>query len=243
MMSCGICNKWQHIPCHDSADLRAGRRRRDWDIEEFICQRCRSRGSQKYDGANQPRQYQTLGSGRSQQPHAADRATYIQPTANFSAPRAHPGYAGVQPYAASTPNGQNGHDNFRTSTSTSMTQQRPYQPSAITFAHYQPDPAGFSTRQIYQRDLPSNSNSQAYQQQASYAGRSSQPLQPEAVTNFSPIQVSTVVELFVVLHSHYSSVRSLHRHTVMVLGIRGNKTMPHIAQVLASQPVYLIHKI
>ncbi|KIM84771.1 hypothetical protein PILCRDRAFT_817567 [Piloderma croceum F 1598] len=185
MMSCGICNKWQHIPCHDSADLRAGRRQRDWDIEEFICQRCRSRGSQKYDGANQPRQYQSQSSGRSQQPHTTDRATYIQPTVNFSAPRAHSGYVGVQSYAASTPNGQNGHDNFRTSTS--MTQQRPYQPhSAITFAHYQPDPAGFSTRQIYQRDLPSNS--QAYQRQSPYAGRPSQPLQPEVATNFSPIQ-------------------------------------------------------
>jgi len=194
MMSCGICYKWQHIPCHDSADLRAGRRKRDWDIEEFICQRCRSRGPQKYDGANQPKQYQTQSSGRSQQSHTTDRVTYIQPTANFSAPRTHPGYTGVQSYATSTPNGQNGHDNFRTSTPTSMTQQQPYQPhSAITFAHYQPDPAGFSTRQIYQRDLPSNN--QAYQRQSPYAGRPSRPLQPEVATNLRPIQVSTVVKL------------------------------------------------
>jgi hypothetical protein len=242
MMSCGICNKWQHIPCHDGADLQAGRRQRDWDMEEFICQRCRSQGSQKYNGANQPRQYQTQSSSRSQQPHTTDRVTYIQPTANFSAPRAHPGYAGVQSYAASTPNGQNGHDNFRTSTPTSMTQQRPYQPhSAITFAHYQPDPAGFSTRQVYQRDLPSNS--QAYQRQSPYAGRPSQPLQPEVATNLRPVQVGTVVGLFVVLHSHESSVHSPHRHTVMVLGIRGNKIIPHTIQVLASQLVYLIHKI
>jgi hypothetical protein len=45
--------------------------------------------------------------------------------------------------------------------------QRPYQVHpAITFAHYQPDPQGFSNRQTYQRDLPSPS--QAYPQQPQY---------------------------------------------------------------------------
>ena len=42
MMSCGMCSKWQHITCHDEADQRAGRRRRNWDQVEFICLRCRT---------------------------------------------------------------------------------------------------------------------------------------------------------------------------------------------------------
>jgi uncharacterized protein YlaI len=192
MMSCGICNKWQHIICHDSADLRAGRRKRNWDIEEFVCQRCRSRGSQKYETAFQPRQYSTQSSGPHQQPHTPERLPHIQPTANFSTSRTVAGYAGVQGYTSSTPSAQNGHDNFLTSTpSASMTQQQPYQPlSAITFAHYQPDQAGFSTRQTYQRDLPGTSY--VYQQPPQYIGRSSQQLQPE-VTNLRPVQVRKLI--------------------------------------------------
>lgn len=186
MMSCGICTKWQHIPCHDNADLRAGRRKRDWDIEEFVCQRCRSRGSRKYDGAYPSRQYQEQSFGRPLQPPAAERMTYIQPTANFASPGVQPGYAGVQSHA---PGGQNGHDNFRTSTPTSMAQQQPYQPhSPITFAHYQPDPEGFSTRQTYQRDLPGHS--QVYQRQTQYAGQASQQLQSEVTMNLRPVQPS-----------------------------------------------------
>src|ERR1700683_4746654 len=237
MMSCGMCNKWQHIPCHDSADLRAGRRKRDWDVEEFVCQHCRSRGSRKYDGAYQLRQYQDQ-SGRPQQPHTAERMTYIQPPANFSSSRAHSGYAGAQPYSGSTPSGQ---DNFRTSTPTSMAQQRPYQPhSAITFAHYQPDPEGFSTRQTYQRDLPGHS--QVYQRQ--YSGQSDQQLQPEVATNLRPVQVRMFVELSIVslhLHDIVSLLPISHqRHnTATVLGTLRHLTIPHTAQEPVLLPVYL----
>lgn len=173
MMSCGICSKWQHISCHDNADLRAGRSKRDWDTEEFVCQRCRS---QKYSipyQQHQPRQRQdhNVIHPHTQQSPTSDRMMYINPVANFSAPRAPPRYAGVQAYATSTPNGQHDYDNFRTSTPSSMG-QRPYQVPAITFAHYQPDPQGFSTRQTYQRDLPSQG--QTYSQQAQYASFSSQ---------------------------------------------------------------------
>ena len=37
---CEKCNKWQHIPCHDAADLRAGRKKRNWDEVEFMCRSC-----------------------------------------------------------------------------------------------------------------------------------------------------------------------------------------------------------
>lgn len=40
MMSCGICNKWQHIPCHDQREARLGRPKRNWAKIEFFCQRC-----------------------------------------------------------------------------------------------------------------------------------------------------------------------------------------------------------
>lgn len=168
MMSCGICSKWQHISCHDNADLRAGRPKRNWDAEEFICQRCRSQKSNGPYQHHQPRQYQDNSTTHPhiQQSQTSDRMMYVNPIANFSAPRAAPRYAGVQAYATSTPSGQHDYDNFRTSTSTSIV-QRPYQAHpAITFAHYQPDPQGFSTRQTYQRDLPIQSS--AYLQQPQY---------------------------------------------------------------------------
>jgi hypothetical protein len=40
MMCCGLCNKWQHIPCHDSRDARMGRPKRDWNKIDFFCARC-----------------------------------------------------------------------------------------------------------------------------------------------------------------------------------------------------------
>lgn len=42
-MCCEVCNKWQHIRCHDQADFIAGRLRRDWDSEEFVCDACKTR--------------------------------------------------------------------------------------------------------------------------------------------------------------------------------------------------------
>ncbi|KAF8896489.1 hypothetical protein BD779DRAFT_1668267 [Infundibulicybe gibba] len=44
MMSCGHCSKWQHIICHDRADESAGRPKRNWDMVEFVCERCRCSG-------------------------------------------------------------------------------------------------------------------------------------------------------------------------------------------------------
>lgn len=47
MMSCGACARWQHIICHDRADQHVGRPKRDWDVVEFFCQRCRSKRFQQ----------------------------------------------------------------------------------------------------------------------------------------------------------------------------------------------------
>lgn len=40
LMSCGKCGRWQHIVCHDAADARSGRPKRDWQIEDFTCKHC-----------------------------------------------------------------------------------------------------------------------------------------------------------------------------------------------------------
>ncbi|KDQ15849.1 hypothetical protein BOTBODRAFT_31307 [Botryobasidium botryosum FD-172 SS1] len=37
---CETCSKWQHTDCHDHADERAGRSRRDWSKVEFTCKAC-----------------------------------------------------------------------------------------------------------------------------------------------------------------------------------------------------------
>lgn len=67
LLCCGKCSKWQHIACHDLADRQAGRPKRDWDREEFICRACQDRGvvkgrpglngSGSYDASRTPNPY------------------------------------------------------------------------------------------------------------------------------------------------------------------------------------------
>ncbi|KAI9451079.1 hypothetical protein BJY52DRAFT_1125459 [Lactarius psammicola] len=67
LLCCGKCSKWQHIVCHDLADRQAGRPKRDWDREEFICRACQDRsvvngkqvlnGSASYDAGRTPNSY------------------------------------------------------------------------------------------------------------------------------------------------------------------------------------------
>ncbi|KAF8581073.1 hypothetical protein K439DRAFT_256606 [Ramaria rubella] len=40
LMCCERCNKWQHIRCHDQADFIAGRSRRNWELDDFLCSAC-----------------------------------------------------------------------------------------------------------------------------------------------------------------------------------------------------------
>ncbi|KAH8981590.1 hypothetical protein EDB86DRAFT_3086957 [Lactarius hatsudake] len=73
LLCCGKCSKWQHIACHDSADRQAGRPKRDWDREEFICRACQDRGvvngkqvlngSASYDAGRTPNSYHQPYSG------------------------------------------------------------------------------------------------------------------------------------------------------------------------------------
>lgn len=67
LLCCGKCSKWQHITCHDLADRQAGRPKRDWDREEFICRACQDRsvvngnGSASYDAGLTPNPYHQPG--------------------------------------------------------------------------------------------------------------------------------------------------------------------------------------
>jgi hypothetical protein len=118
LLCCGKCSRWQHIACHDSADRKAGRPKRDWDKEEFICRACQSRGnangrllvpngssSASYDAGRTPSPYYPQTSG-----YAGQAPSYGQ---NYSLPH-HP--------------------------------RPPYQQhTAITFSHYQPQQRGFTS--------------------------------------------------------------------------------------------------
>ena len=67
LLCCGKCSKWQHIACHDLADRQAGRPKRNWDREEFICRACQDHnvangkqglnGSAPYDPNRTPNPY------------------------------------------------------------------------------------------------------------------------------------------------------------------------------------------
>lgn len=231
MMSCGICSKWQHISCHDAADQRTGRPKRNWDIEEFVCQRCRSQATRRYDDPPlQPsKHYSDHSAARlhTQLPPSTNHIAYI-PTTSATVPRTAPMYAGTQSYGMSIPNEHRVQDNFRTTTH--VPQQQSYQPpptSAITFAHYQPDPQGFSTRQTYHRDIPSQG--QAYQQHQ-YASPSSQPRLSAATTTLQPLQVCDLFPVTPVcsnLHSFDSLPRTplRLRHTATADGIPGSSSI------------------
>ena len=97
LLCCGKCSKWKHIACHDLADRQAGRPKRNWDTEEFICRACQSHStangrqvpngssSASYDAGRTPSPYyhQTGYAGQapfSQHPHHP-RPPYQQHTA------------------------------------------------------------------------------------------------------------------------------------------------------------------
>ncbi|KAI0259866.1 hypothetical protein BC834DRAFT_973901 [Gloeopeniophorella convolvens] len=115
LLCCGKCAKWQHIACHDLVDLRAGRPKRNWDAEEFICRTCRGEGPAPANGALPP------------------------PTPNGAAYRVpYHGYSGQVPYgAALAPQ--------YTRAPAPYPPHAHAQHPAITFTHYQPQQRQFST--------------------------------------------------------------------------------------------------
>ncbi|KAK0204592.1 hypothetical protein DFS33DRAFT_1258860 [Desarmillaria ectypa] len=143
MMCCGSCSKWQHISCHDQADLRSGRPRRNWEQVEFICRNCLQTKRQSHYSTAHP-------------PPAAGRDQYLALRAsgsvtstsnsygNYNAP-AHPGY---NPYSQPTKSYNQQMSDVRSNAAQAQPSYPP-QTKAISFSHYQPQQRGFSQTHSY----------------------------------------------------------------------------------------------
>jgi hypothetical protein len=175
MVSCGMCSRWQHITCHDTADRNAGLPRRNWDTQQFYCQRCKpvaiqrltngtSRSSvTRQSGTTQPRVQKTHPS--------APQYNYPQPTSDlrYSQQTTYGnGMSYTQPYC------QDPHQ-----LSSEPMYGAPQQPSStLTFSHYQPQQHGFSrtawsngypTNDMNARSMSHYSQNQQQYQNGSYA--------------------------------------------------------------------------
>lgn len=163
MMSCGKCFKWQHIACHDQADERAGRAKRNWDVVEFVCQQCRSqmfsapgsstqdhhhhqfvnRQNANYVPPNHPgpayHPYFTQGYMTSQSSPPPPQSSAISTLYHAANGR----YNYTQPYSDSRTSGVP--DRYLTSGGQPYISTHLYQPSSISFNHYQPQGGGFSS--------------------------------------------------------------------------------------------------
>lgn len=163
MMSCGKCFKWQHIACHDLADERAGRAKRNWDSVEFICQQCRSRMFAGGDGTNpalgDPRYNHQSAQGISLSSpyynHTPYQSYAAQGYAATHAPQAstisslyHAANGNYSHYAQSygDPRAPNMPDRYPAPSQPYLpTHHYPQPPSTISFSHYQPRDGGFSS--------------------------------------------------------------------------------------------------
>ncbi|KZS92587.1 hypothetical protein SISNIDRAFT_122053 [Sistotremastrum niveocremeum HHB9708] len=88
---CDTCGKWQHVWCHDNADQRAGRPRRDWNKVEFRCFRCQ-----------RPAAYQSTNAIPAQPTNGVlRRKSSIQPQAPTPAPANHQYHHTWQAYTPS----------------------------------------------------------------------------------------------------------------------------------------------
>lgn len=134
MMSCGSCAKWQHILCHDKADRAAGRRRRDWDTVEFICEKCRR--------AKIPENH-----SETRRSHAQNLSFSTSVRAGSSHNSQQPGFGG-QSVRSYKPDSYPTSSPLSSTFSTPMSAVQPSNPSSnptIAFSHYQPQERGFSS--------------------------------------------------------------------------------------------------
>lgn len=139
MVSCGSCARWQHITCHDFADSNAGYPKRNWDVQQFICQRCRSARMARINNGhdrNQPVDQHTWSQSSPQRVPPSHPANYIQPTAESRYPQ-QPTFDARATYSQQTQQ-QYGRGGAQSSAPVYS------RPQEITFSHYQPDQHGFS---------------------------------------------------------------------------------------------------
>lgn len=140
MVSCGSCNRWQHIACHDLIDQRAGRPRRDWERQQFFCGRCRQR---VLNGGSH--------SGHGGHSHPAHQQQYAWQGGRGSIHLQKPG---GDPYAQSDP--RYGHrspvengigypqQQYMSNNAPLVPYARSYPNVGVSFNQYQPDQRGLS---------------------------------------------------------------------------------------------------
>ncbi|KAG1821960.1 uncharacterized protein BJ212DRAFT_1334762 [Suillus subaureus] len=132
IMCCGRCLKWQHIGCHDQRDVTAGRPKRNWDAEDFICRRCRVSGSRA----------SSFSSG--QLPTPTDLKAVYCSQQSYS----HDRYPNGGYYAGGATSGRYSYEHqsdIRSSGVSSQSYTQAPRTPGVTFAHYQPQQGGFST--------------------------------------------------------------------------------------------------
>jgi hypothetical protein len=150
-MCCETCNKWQHIRCHDQADFIAGRPRRNWELEDFLCTTCAAtpRGS----SAEQPPQWH--------HPGPQPSSYYRTNTGNGVVPMP-PQPAPPKPAYSRTTYDTAPHSNGRTSF---VSPRAPVQPAqSIPPAHYAHRPqssAGTTGRPVCPEPAPPQSRAPA----------------------------------------------------------------------------------
>ncbi|KAJ7719379.1 hypothetical protein B0H16DRAFT_1606869, partial [Mycena metata] len=111
LVCCGVCAQWSHVSCHDRADAKAGRPRRNWDQVEFICRQCQTqRMAVKTSRQYPPQQQQQLHRASIPNPYTS-QTTPIAQSMSYSQyghgpppqpqPAAHPprDYPGAYPVA------------------------------------------------------------------------------------------------------------------------------------------------
>ncbi|KAH7919365.1 hypothetical protein BV22DRAFT_1023125 [Leucogyrophana mollusca] len=236
IMCCGICSKWQHIICHDRQDYHAGRPKRNWDAEEFVCQRCRptQSGPQSNGGPPViPLQFSPVNQKPPPYNGVLSQPYHTNPQSSSQ------GYGNVY-YNQAANNGRYSYEHQSSDLRTSVAPPHPSQShgqqphSPVTFAHYQPQQGGFSTsRPTY----AAQESVRLPLQQFSHAP-SPQPSQgPEMAQYTAPFQVTFHPTIPQSAHDKWSNPAAYPRNDSPYT-MNGNPSAP---QSYAQNPYYATH--
>ncbi|EIW84183.1 hypothetical protein CONPUDRAFT_163372 [Coniophora puteana RWD-64-598 SS2] len=136
LMCCGSCSRWQHIICHDRRDAHAGRPRRDWDKEDFVCEKCRQSRLAKAASLHPS----IAGMGDAYAYRGAPPRVNHNAVPSYNHYQAPVGNGHAIPSMAASLRGSL----YSPGGSAHQTPVYHNQPG-VTFAHYQPQQGGFST--------------------------------------------------------------------------------------------------
>ncbi|KAJ3734153.1 hypothetical protein DFJ43DRAFT_1130808 [Lentinula guzmanii] len=144
LMSCALCSRWQHISCHDQADLQAGRPRRNWDQVEFICRKCRMNARSSTQNGVQTQYQQTMNMHPSLHPPAPSPYNQVPYGQGLGFNSSGNGYTSVP-----ATNELNGYGTSDVRSSVLAQAQAHYSnasqnPKQISFSHYQPQQHSFA---------------------------------------------------------------------------------------------------